>query len=228
MRPISALVPMVTGLLGLVTSAAAQVPVAVVEDVIGNPEGVEFMDYVTPKQVIKLGPSDTIVLGYMKSCWRETITGGTVVVGQETSLVHQSKVERVKVDCAGTRLDLSEGQARESAATVVRKIQPVEPTEQQPEVTIYGRSPIIEVGRGGRLVIERLDQRGEHHAVTVRGHALLRGRFYDSARARIALTPGAVYVARFGNQDIVFKVDRKAESGSTPIVGRLLRFEESR
>ena len=53
--------------------AAAQAPVALVEDVQGKPDGVDFMDYVTMGQVIKLGPQDTVVLGYLKSCWRETI-----------------------------------------------------------------------------------------------------------------------------------------------------------
>ena len=57
------------------------VPVAVVEKVTGKVVGVEFMDYVTPGKVVKLGPQGSIVLEYMTSCWRETITGGTVVVG---------------------------------------------------------------------------------------------------------------------------------------------------
>jgi hypothetical protein len=73
--------------------------VALVEEVKGKVTGVESMDYVTPGQVIKLGAKDSIVLTYMKSCWRETITGGTVVIGVEQSLFHLSKVEAVKVDC---------------------------------------------------------------------------------------------------------------------------------
>jgi len=36
---------------GLVASAAAQAPVAVVEDVKGKVAGVEFMDYVAPGKV---------------------------------------------------------------------------------------------------------------------------------------------------------------------------------
>ena len=47
---------------GLATSAAAQVPVAIVEDVQGKVVGVEFMDYVAPGKVIKLGPK-------ARSCW---------------------------------------------------------------------------------------------------------------------------------------------------------------
>jgi hypothetical protein len=73
--------------------------VALVEEVKGEVTGVEFMDYVSPGKVIKLGPEGSIVLTYMKSCWRETITGGTVVIGVEESLFHLSKVEGVKIDC---------------------------------------------------------------------------------------------------------------------------------
>jgi hypothetical protein len=97
---------------------AAERPVAVVEEVKGKVAGVEFMDYVTPGKVIKLGPKGSIVLGYMTSCWRETITGGTVVVGVEQSLVHLAEIKRVKVDCGGE--PSIDQQTRESAGTVFR------------------------------------------------------------------------------------------------------------
>ena len=73
--------------------------VALVEEVKGKVTGVEFMDYVAPGTVIKLGPKDSIVLTYIKSCWRETITGGTVVIGVEQSLVHLGEIERVELAC---------------------------------------------------------------------------------------------------------------------------------
>ena len=61
------------------------------------------------------------MLGYMKSCWRETITGGTVVVGVEQSLVHLAEIERVKVDC-GASQPLIDQRTRESAGTVFRGV----------------------------------------------------------------------------------------------------------
>src|SRR5437899_10084904 len=88
------------GLLALASPAAAQPPVAVVEDVQGKVTGAEFMDYVAPGAVIKIGPAGKVVLGYMKSCWQETITGvGTVIVGTEESMVHLSEVKAGKVEC---------------------------------------------------------------------------------------------------------------------------------
>ena len=67
------------------TAALANGPVAVVEEVTGHQSGVDFMDYVETGKLIKLGPHDHIVLDYLKSCWREIITGGTVTVGPEQS-----------------------------------------------------------------------------------------------------------------------------------------------
>ena len=61
----------VVGVMGFAGSATAQSPVAVVEEVQGNVTGAEFMDYVVPGNVIKLGPGASVVLGYMKSCRRE-------------------------------------------------------------------------------------------------------------------------------------------------------------
>ena len=221
MRSILLLTAAVAGAFGFVSPASAQAPVAVVEDVKGKPAGVEFMDYVAAGKVIKLGPKDTIVLGYMKSCWRETITGGIVVVGTEESMIHLGKIERSKVNCDAGRMQLTKQEASQSAATVVRSVKPA------PQVTIYGLSPVIEIKGGGTLVIERLDKEGERRAVKVGDKSLVRGKFYDLAKARIALTPGGTYLARFGTLEIVFKVDPQAKPGSTPIIGRLLRLEQA-
>ena len=224
MRGILSAVLGVIGSLGFMASALAQAPVAVVEEVKGNPSGVEFMDYVAPGKVIKLGPKDSIVLGYMNSCWRETITGGTVLVGAEQSMVHESELERVKVDCHGTGQHVADQKTQEGAATVFRGMAHSR-SATLPQVTIYGLSPILEVKGPGRLVIERLDKRGERHVLTLGKKSLLRGRFYDFAKARKALTPGASYLARLGGQEIIFKIDPAAKPGATPVIGRLVRLE---
>jgi hypothetical protein len=83
----------------------------------------------------------------------------------------------------------------------------------------------VEVNGDGRLVIERLDKRGERHEVGVRGKSLLRGKFYDFATAEKPLAPGGVYAASFDGQTIVFKVDPESKAGAAPVIGRLLRFE---
>ena len=42
--------------------------------------------------MIHLSPHDWIVLSYLKSCVRETITGGTVTVGVERSEVERARL----------------------------------------------------------------------------------------------------------------------------------------
>lgn len=220
------LIGAVVGILGLATSAAAQVPVAIVEDVQGKVVGVEFMDYVAPGKVIKLGPKASVVLGYMKSCWRETITGGTVVVGAEQSMVHLSEVQRAKVACDTNAVQLSDREASQSAATTFRAMTPGqrEASPPPPQLTLYGLSPVVEVKGGGTLVIERIDVQGERHMLPIKSESLQRGKFYDLAKAGKSLTAGGIYTASLGSRRATFRIDPGAMAGSTPIVGRLLRL----
>jgi hypothetical protein len=177
------------------------------------------MDYVAAGKVIKLGAKDSIVLGYLSSCWRETITGGVVVVGEEQSKVYAGTIERSKVDCDNGQMQLGEREAKQSAGTVFRGV------PSRPELTVYGLSPIFEIKHRGLLVLERLDEPGERYEVAVGGDALVRGRFYDLAKTGRALTANGLYAAQLAGQKVVFKVDPQAKPGAAPIVGRLVRFE---
>ena len=49
------------------------------------------MDYLETGRVIRLGARETVVLSYLYSCTRETITGGTVTVGTDRSEVLSGK-----------------------------------------------------------------------------------------------------------------------------------------
>jgi len=85
-------------------------PAAVVEEVTGDSAGVQFMDYVEAGQIIKLGPQDKIVLGYLSSCWQEVITGGTVTVGTDWSEVKSGDVQRLRGQCSGAKMTLTGAQ----------------------------------------------------------------------------------------------------------------------
>jgi hypothetical protein len=212
------LISAIAGIFGFV--AAAEMPVALVEEVKGTVPGVEFMDYVPAGEVIELGAKDTIVLGYLRSCWREIITGGIVVVGEKQSAVSEGKIQRIMVNC-----DSNQGgkQASYSGGKMIRGAPQAAP---QPQLTIYGLSPLVEgVTAGGRLIIERLDKPGERYDMLIGASSLLRGRFYDFAKSGKALAREAIYVARLGEKQIVFKVDAQAKPGATPMVGRLVRFD---
>jgi len=216
------------GVMGFAGSATAQSPVAVVEEVQGKVTGAEFMDYVVPGKVIKLGPGASIVLGYMKSCRRETIAGtGTVIVGQDESMVHLAEVNGAKTECDPAQAHATTRETSDVAATVVRSLAKngTSATAQAtPRVTLYGTSPLVEAKGKGTLVFDRLDQKGERQQFELTGNQL-KGRFYDLAGTGKSLTPGGTYAATFASRRIVFRVDPQAKPGPTPIVGRLLRME---
>jgi hypothetical protein len=207
------------------TAALAAEPVAVVEDVSGQLSGVDFMDYVESGKVIKLGSRGRIVLGYLKSCWRETITGGTVTVGTEQSRVQSGSVERVRVKCDGGRMELIPEEAVESAGVISRSMgkQPDNRPKFLPQVTLYARIPMVDVRAGGTLLIERIDKPGERLTFTVEPSQLVRGAFYDFASTNWVLAAGGVYRVTLGAKQIVFKVDAEAPP-MAPLASRLLRF----
>jgi hypothetical protein len=187
------------------------------------------MDYVVPGQVIRLGPRDHIVLGYLKSCWRETIDGGTVTVGDDQSEVAGGQVERAKVACEGGKMMLSAELAGKSGAMVFRQAPKLQAAAlPHPEFTLYGLSPVFEVRPPGTLVLERLDQRGERHEIAVTEQQLVRGAFLDCAKAGVALAPGGLYRAKLADQEIVFKIDPDAKPGAAPLAGRLARLQARR
>lgn len=214
------------GLLALAGPAAAEVPVAVVEEVQGKVTGAEFMDYLTPKAVIKLGPGGSVTISYMKSCQRETINGlGTVIIGTDESFVQFADVKREKTDCDSTQSHATTKATSEAAATVLRSLASDKSGPKiKTQLTLYGSSPMVEAKGKGTLVIERLDVRGERQQVELNGNQA-RGKFYDFAGTSRALTPGGIYSASFGTSKIVFLVDANAKPGPTPIVGRLIRLD---
>ena len=116
------------GLLALASPAAANSPVAVVEDIKGKVTGAEFMDYVTPKAVIKIGDGGSVILSYLKSCRRETISGaGTVIVGTEESAVHLAEVKAEKTNCDPNQANATTRETSGVAATVLRSVDSQQP-----------------------------------------------------------------------------------------------------
>jgi hypothetical protein len=205
------------------------IPTALVEDVKSISADVEFMDYVGSGQVIKLEPSDVLVLSYLKSCEHETITGGTVRVGSDKSDVEGGKIVRAKVPCNGGNMKLSAQQANASAASSFRL------QNASFELTVYALPPVIQVpklrsGDSRTLVIERANRPSERIAVEI-DEALANGGFYDFANTDAHLRRGALYTATLGSRTFNFRVDAKAKignkTGKTPVVSRLLRFPPS-
>jgi hypothetical protein len=212
-------------LIALTGAARAQPPVALVEEVQGKVTGAEFMDYVVPGQVIKLGPGGMVVISYLKSCWHETISGiGTVIVGAEQSAVHLADFKAGRVPCDPSQADKIGREVGESAATVVRSLKDDTPPTALPLV-LHGLSPIVATSGRGRLVVERLDVKGEHYDVNLSPATTTHGRFYDFARTKIALKPGGMYSATSNSRQVVFQIDTDAKPGAGPIIGRLVTLQ---
>jgi hypothetical protein len=211
------------GLLALASPAVADSPVAVVEEIQGKVTGAEFMDYVTPKAVIKIGDGGSVVLSYLKSCRRETISGaGTVVVGNDESIVDQAVLKAEKTNCDPNQANATTKDTSGVAATLLRSA--TEAKLPEPQLTLYGASPLVEAKGRGTLTVRRLDLAGERHQIAL-GGTQLKGRFVDFAGENVALVPGGLYAASFKSSEVVFRVDAQAKPGATPIVGRLLRLQ---
>jgi hypothetical protein len=194
-------------------------PVALVEEVAGRVAGIGEMDYMAAGQTIQLSQRDRIVLSYLNSCNRETITGGTITVGAEKSDVRNGEVRRETIACDAGRLRLSPQQAATSGVMVFRRA----PGQSQAEITLHGRSPVVDGIGAGPIVIQRTDRPSDPLAVNVTG-AMLRKRAVDLAQVGVGLEPGGVYTLKAGERSIAFRVAPDARAGRGPILGRLLRL----
>lgn len=214
------------GMLALASPAAADSPVAVVEEIKGKVTGAEFMDYVTPRSVIKIADGGSVIISYLNSCRRETITGaGTVVIGTEQSIVDQAVLKAEKTNCDSNQANATSKDTSGVAATLLRSYdRDKAPSLPEPQLTLYGASPFIQAKGRGTLLVRRLDVTGERHEIAL-GGTQLKGKFVDFASEDVALTPGGLYAASFKSSEIVFRIDEKARPGATPVVGRLLRLE---
>ncbi len=222
-----------TGLLGAAgmllapLSARAQAPVAIVEDVQGKSSGVEFMDYVAAGKVIRLGADDRLVLGYLASCWRETITGGKVTIGRDESTVEGGRVTRVKQRCDTGNIKLTSEGANKSGAMAFRAPPKKAAGKEDAAArvtTVYGLSPLFEIGKPGRLVIERTDRPGEKHEIDVTSGQLVNGAFFDLAKTGKALSAGAQYRATHADRQVAFQIDAEAGGPPAGVVSRLVRL----
>jgi hypothetical protein len=209
--------------IGLATPVFAGPPAALIEEIQGDVAGAELMDYVAPGQVIRLGSDGSLVISYLKSCRRETISGvGSVTVGPGESKVEGANLKNDVVNCDAGHAQASARETSEVAATIVRGIGT--DASSLPQAIIYGASPIFEAKGRGTLVVERLDQPGDRQQIELNGRQF-KGKFFDLAGTSHPLTPGATYVATFGPSRLVFRVDAQAKAGPGPAVGRLIRMD---
>jgi hypothetical protein len=214
-------VMLAAGLLATPALAQPKKQAAIVEDVGGKVAGVEVFDFVSPGQTITLPAGARLVLGYLDSCKRETITGaGSVTIGPDASAVTGAKLQTEQLKCA-TGLQLGQGQAGKSGAMVFRG-QPGSGRKKadipEPTAVIVYTAPAFPVDKPGQLVIERLDVQETVLAFNVTG------KLFDFGKTGKKLDAGGFYRVELNGRSTVFQVSLDAAEGAGPLLLRLVRF----
>ena len=215
--PISKLAPLFvaicTGAL-LATNASAQAPaVAILEEIAGASGKHEAFDELKAGERLDLGTGGRAIIGYLGSCTRETIEGGTVMIGKDQSEIEGGKVQRETIPCEATQLVLTDQEAGQSATVVFRG----PPWEKWVRQVVPSPSPVV-LAAGKTLTIKRLDEDEKAQTVSLTsGHA-------DLATENITLTPGGYYELTAGKKQMVIQIDPAAQSGPMPVASRLVRL----
>jgi hypothetical protein len=193
---------------------AAPQPAAMVESLSQPIAGIAAMDYLAAGQTITLAPDATLVLDYLASCTRETITGGTVHVGEQASTIEHGHLARRRLDCDGNDLQLTAAQSDAGGVAVYRAI-----GRAAPALTLRGSMPVIVARGAGPIRIERLDTEEPPRdlAVPAAGRQMV-----DLAASRTLLAPGGLYRVTQGSRSVVVRIAADAAPGALPLVLRLL------
>ncbi|MDY0873220.1 hypothetical protein [Dongia rigui] len=199
----------VASLILLAPSAmAASKPVAIVEDSPLTMGRGQAFDLLNESEVLTLAPQQTLVLGYLKSCTRETITGGTVTIGAKESTVEGGKVTREKTVCTQTKLALTADESQQSATIAFRgQIKHV-----------YTRQPLIVAEKSETVKIEPIEG-GESWNLKPEN-----GRI-DFQAAKVEMQPGARYKVTGAKTSLIVEVDAAATTAKTGTLERVVVLE---
>ena len=104
-------------------------PTAIVSDIVAPGSGIEPLQYLERGLTIDLGTEGRLVLGYLRSCVQEQITGGIVTIGQRRSSVKNGRTTSKQVECDGGKIMLTAEQAGKSGALVFRNPRRARPSD---------------------------------------------------------------------------------------------------
>jgi len=185
---------------------------AIVEDISISKIGLLQLDLLKSGTIIELGQGK-IVLGYLHTCWQDTISFGRVKVGRQRSIVEGGFVSRRRVECDSAVLAKSArspGTGRGLSAIG-------RPGNSGTGIILYGQSPIIIAQTPSQQVtIRHANQQTEPVKIQLKNNRI------DTADHGIELLPDARYRATSGTVELEFRIDKLAERGKSPAVGRLL------
>jgi hypothetical protein len=188
--------------------------VAIVEDVSPGIGDLRRFDLIAAGRSVELGQDGRLVLGYLKSCWQDSITGGRAVVEPLKSLVEGGALVRRRVECdaAGLAQMNSAGLSARGGGSLAG------PALPEPDVNLYGLSPIVISREPGLLLIERLDEAAAPFRIELAESKI------DLSEKNIALAASGLYRFTRGATAVVVRIDGLAEAGRAPAVGRLVIF----
>lgn len=200
--------------------ALAQTPSAMVEDISSDRDDVQLMDYLLPGQVIELSGGESLSISYFSSCVMETITGGTVTVGERKSAVTGGQIASDYVSCDDRVMILAEGQQQDAGTTAVRAEQPC--GGMVPDIVVYDVSPMVHVtdpsdGADG-IDYVACDSAASNTWQTL---AMDRHRV-DFRAAGIALERGRKYFFRQGDTSILVLISKTAGDNNPALISRLV------
>ena len=206
---------------------------ALVEELSTPVPGTEELSYVRLGQTLELPAQARLVLDYLASCTRETVTGGTVRVGERQSEVAGGHVQRQILSCAGEALRLAVYQSDVGGVATMRGMRA--PTGSQAptgataaassgsgRLTVETTTPALLLSGKGPVSIDRVDAVAK--TIVLKGPAPVPGRrvLLDLRRERVRLQPGAVYQATQDNRRVEFQVADAAADSNAPLISRLL------
>ncbi len=198
--------------------AGTSEPAAIVEDVSPTQSDIEVFDYLEVGNTVRLSADETLILGYLASCLRETIQGGNVTIGALQSTVAGGLVIREQVECDGGYTDLSSAEASQSGVITFRQGPESGHGSRSNPILVFSLAPAFHVpDRVSEIVIRRLDRWEQERRFMVGG------RWLDLHETVERLAAGGLYEVQAGSQTVVFKVVPHAAVDG-PLVGRLVRF----
>jgi hypothetical protein len=212
------------GFVLIVPLARAAETTAMVEEASGEMQLAPF-DYLTLGQKITLGAHDRLVIDYFASCVRETITGGSVIVGTSISKVRHGKVSREHVACDAKLMPKGSSAGSDAAVVVFR--QPPQPQADSGfglRHRIYSLCPLINLAGSQRVTIERLDQPQAPVTIDIAPDRLMSGGFYDFGAGSCDFAAGGTYRLTAGSRSLIFTVDAGARETTGPVLSRILAF----
>ena len=192
----------------------AQVPVAIVVEVHGNPPGLSPMMPLSQGEHYQLGAGDQLVVGYFRDCLQETINGGSLTIGASSSQVVGGTVTAQRTECDGGNLLLSKHESELIGGAVTRSVKIG--AEAKP-LTLYGSSPLLKGGPASKAVFDRLDQPSKAIVIPLGGLSSV-----DLAALGVVLVAGATYRVTVGSAQRVFQIADSAQPGEQPLLTRLL------